>query len=74
MAALITLISIDMGWNNVLSQSRNALVFQGKLKEYGAYKIRKAHGVNLAVALAATVSIAGVGFGAPVYFGEHTDH
>lgn len=46
MAALITLISLDLGWNNVLSQDRNSLVFQDKLKEYGAYKIRKAHGVN----------------------------
>lgn len=51
-AALVVLfISMDASWSNVLSASRNELVFENRVKEYGAFKLRKEEPRNLFVAL-----------------------
>lgn len=49
-AAIITLVSLDLGWNNVLNPKRTDLVFQDKFKGYGAYQMRKRQGWTLAIA------------------------
>lgn len=44
--ALIAVVSILLGlekWNNVVSDNRNDIVFEGRNHAYGAYQIRKEH-------------------------------
>jgi len=69
-AAIITLVSLDLGWNNVLNSKRTDLVFQDKFKGYGAYQMRKRQGWTLAIALGFTVFAALAGFGGPMLFGK----
>jgi protein TonB len=57
-AILITLISFESGWNNLLSGVRNSLVFEEKNKEYGAYKLRKGYAKVLAISLFSTIVVA----------------
>lgn len=40
---LLTLLMADLGWSNVLSTSRNELVFTGRNRAYGAYFMRQEH-------------------------------
>ena len=71
-AVVIALLSLDLGWNNMIGSERNDIVFQDRFKQYGAYQIRKGHGVTLGIALGATVLAAGAGFGGPMIFGGNT--
>ena len=70
-ALAITFIAIDSTWSNVLTSSRNEIVFENRLQDYGAYKLRKEHPRNLffslflVLGLTGGASIASVAFGAP---------
>jgi len=44
-------------WDNVVSEGRNELVFEGKNKEYGAYDIRKKYNFSLLIGILVSVSI-----------------
>ena len=51
-AALVVLaVSMDASWSNVLSPSRNDLVFENRVKEYGAFMLRKEEPRNLLYAM-----------------------
>ena len=72
-AVVVTAVSLDVSWTNILNKERNDIVFQNKFKEYGAYKIRKGHGITLGIALGSTVFVAGAGFTAPMIFGKKAE-
>ena len=57
--AAFTLLFADMGWNNVLSASRNDLVFEGRNRAYGAYPMRREH--HRVMVLAFTIALGFVG-------------
>lgn len=64
-ALAIIIISSDLSWSNLVSKTRNDLVFEGRLKEYGAYQMRKESPRNLVIALFLTVGLAfGAGYAA----------
>ena len=70
-ALAITFIAIDSTWSNVLTSNRNEIVFENRLQDYGAYKLRKEHPRNLfyslivVLGLTGGASIASVAWGAP---------
>jgi protein TonB len=72
-AVVVTAVSLDVSWTNILNKERNDIVFQNKFKEYGAYKIRKGHGMTLGIALGSTVFVAAAGFTAPMIFGKKAE-
>lgn len=47
----------DYSWSNVLSKTRNDLVFEGRNKEYGAYQIRNEDSRNTMWAILLTIGI-----------------
>lgn len=55
--AIVLVLSLDMGWNNVLSADRNNLVFEKRNKAYGAFLIRNDYLRALFIALAVAVGI-----------------
>ncbi len=61
-ALAIFLVSMDLSWANVLSGSRNELVFDGRNKEYGAFELRREYHLNVFYALLLSVGIIGGGF------------
>jgi len=62
-ALAIIFVSSDLSWSNLVSKTRNDLVFEGRLQEYGAYQLRKESPRNLVIALFLTVGLAfGAGF------------
>ncbi|MEN9346948.1 MAG: hypothetical protein RLZZ77_459, partial [Bacteroidota bacterium] len=69
-AGLVALLGFEKGWNNLISASRNSLVFENKNKDYGAFQIRKAYGRSLALALAITVVGATAIAVSPLIFGK----
>lgn len=56
---LVLLLSPGRAWENLLSTERNALVFEGRHRAYGAYRLRRRYPFNLAMALLAVVGLAG---------------
>jgi periplasmic protein TonB len=56
--ALATLLFADHSWGNVLSNRRNALVFEGRNQDYGAYRMRRENPRNVMWALFLTTGIA----------------
>jgi protein TonB len=56
--ALATVLFADHSWGNVLSNRRNALVFEGRNQEYGAYRLRRENPRNVMWALFLTIGIA----------------
>ena len=60
LAALIGLFAFDLGWNNVVVQERNDLVFEERNKKYGAFVIRQEYSRILILALACAVGFATV--------------
>ena len=48
---LTTVLATGTGWNNVLSPDRNDLVFAGRNRDYGAYKLRQEHHRTMVIAL-----------------------
>jgi hypothetical protein len=65
-ALVIGIIGSDRGWGNISSEDRNDMVFDQKQKAYGAYRIRKAYGAILAIALFSGVFIATAALVTPV--------
>jgi protein TonB len=64
-ALAIIFVSSDLSWSNLVSKTRNDLVFEGRLQEYGAYQLRKESPRNLVIALFLTVGLAfGAGYAA----------
>lgn len=64
-ALAIIFVSSDLSWSNLVSKTRNDLVFEGRLQEYGAYQLRKENPRNLILALFLTVGLAfGAGYAA----------
>lgn len=41
LALVILILPLDRSWSNMLSPSRNELVFEGRIREYGAYQLRR---------------------------------
>ncbi len=56
------------GWSNVLSSARNDLVFAGRNRAYGAYRLRCDHQRVMAIALLATIALVGLILGLPRLF------
>jgi hypothetical protein len=50
-ALVIFVVSANSSWENVLSPKRNHLVFEGRVKEYGAYQLRREQPRNMFIAL-----------------------
>ncbi|MEZ4798969.1 MAG: TonB family protein [Flavobacteriales bacterium] len=59
-ALAILLIFSDLSWSNVLSNTRNDLVFAGRNQEYGAYALRREHPRNLFLSLLFVVGLSSV--------------
>lgn len=56
---LTIILATGSGWNNVLSPDRNDLVFTGRNREYGAYKLRQEHHRTMLIALFTGLGIVG---------------
>lgn len=64
-ALAIIFVSSDLSWSNLVSMTRNDLVFEGRFQDYGAYQMRKENPRNLVLALFLTVGLAfGAGYAA----------
>ncbi len=51
-AALFAFVlAIDLSWSNLLSTHRNNIVFEGRFKEYGAYKLRRENHKSILMAM-----------------------
>lgn len=51
-AALFAFVlAVDLSWSNLLSTQRNNLVFEGRFKEYGAYKLRRENHKSILLAM-----------------------
>jgi len=55
--ALALVVFGDYSWSNVLSRTRNDLVFEGRNKDYGAYQLRKEDPRNMMWAILLTIGI-----------------
>lgn len=69
LAAVLLLISVamsmDMSWNNVLTSSRNEMVFADRHQDYGAYVLRRDYVKWLAMALGGSVVLFALTLGTP---------
>jgi periplasmic protein TonB len=63
LALIIFLFSVDQSWSNVISSSRNDLVFEDRNQEYGAFALRREHHVNVFKALLISLGLTGAGLG-----------
>jgi protein TonB len=50
-------------WNNVSSDSRNDIVFEGRNQEYGAYEIRRKYNWTVTIVLASMIGVLVFGMG-----------
>lgn len=50
-ALVIFIVTANDSWENVLSSRRNQVVFEGRVKDYGAYQLRREQPRNLFIAL-----------------------
>lgn len=66
--ALTCLLAFGTGWNNVLSPDRNELVFAGRNREYGAYKIRQEHHRTMLLAMGIGLGLVGTALFVPKLF------
>ena len=48
-------------WNNVVSDSRNDIVFEGRNQEYGAYEIRRKYNWTVTIVLASMIGVVALG-------------
>lgn len=60
-------------WSNVLSPSRNELVFSGRNKHYGAFDLRKHHNRNIAIALFTSTLFIGLAVSIPAIINKFKD-
>jgi protein TonB len=56
-------------WNNVVSDSRNDIVFEGRNQEYGAYEIRRNYNWTVTIILASMVGLLVLGMGIKLVLG-----
>lgn len=61
----ITLLATGRGWNNVLSPTRNDLVFAGRNQAYGAYRMRREHHGVMVIAFFASLGLVSAGLALP---------
>ena len=67
-------LSADLSWSNVLAAQRNELVFEGRLKDYGAYKQRKENHTNLIIAFVFSAGLISSGlFAIGKFSAKHLD-
>jgi len=66
MLILSLVMSLDLTWNNVLTNVRNQLVFAGRNKEYGAYVLRRDYVKRLMMAVGGSVVIVGLAISVPM--------
>jgi len=57
------LLSWDRSWSNLTLPSRNALVFEGRNQEYGAFVLRNESGRKLALAFGTVLVLSAAGLG-----------
>lgn len=62
------LLATGTGWNNVLSPDRNELVFAGRHREYGAYKLRQEHPRTMVLAMFIGVGLVSTALLLPTLF------
>ena len=55
---LFSLVFADLGWSNVLSTTRNDVVFANRNKDYGAYRIRQEHHRVMVMAFGSALAFA----------------
>ncbi|MBK6777415.1 MAG: TonB family protein [Flavobacteriales bacterium] len=63
---LFSLLLSDLGWSNVLSSSRNDVVFADRNRRYGAYRIRQEHHRVMIVSFLSASGIVAAGFAIPM--------
>lgn len=57
-ALAILIVFSDLSWSNVISSNRNALVFQNRNQEYGAFALRREHPRTMTLAILFVVGAA----------------
>ena len=60
-------------WNNVVDDSRNDIVFEGRNQEYGAYELRRKYNWTVTLILACMVGTVVLGMGIKVILGMQSD-
>ncbi|HRH37003.1 MAG TPA: TonB family protein [Flavobacteriales bacterium] len=62
---LSLLMAMDMSWSNVLTTARNAMVFEDRHQDYGAFVLRRDYVRRLLMAVAGSVLFFGVAVSVP---------
>ncbi len=62
---LSILMAMDFSWSNVLTASRNDLVFEDRNRDYGAYVLRRDYVRRLVMAVAGSLLFFGMAIGLP---------
>ena len=60
-------------WNNVVDDSRNDIVFEGRNQDYGAYELRRKYNWTVTIILACMVGIVVLGMGIKLVLGMKSD-
>lgn len=63
--ALSIAMAMDLSWNNVLTNSRNEMVFADRNQEYGAFVLRRDYTKRLLMAVVGSVLVFGLAVGLP---------
>lgn len=61
----VTLLASGRGWSDVLSPTRNELVFAGRNQAYGAYRMRREHHSVMIVAFFTSLGLVSAGLALP---------
>ncbi len=62
---LSIIMAMDLSWTNVLTPERNALVFQGRHQDYGAFTLRRDYVRGLAMAVVGSLLFFGTAVSIP---------
>jgi protein TonB len=63
--ALSIAMAMDLSWNNVLTTTRNDMVFADRNREYGAFVLRRDYSKRLLMAVVGSVLVFGLAVGLP---------
>jgi periplasmic protein TonB len=63
--ALSIAMAMDLSWNNVLTTTRNDMVFADRNREYGAFVLRRDYAKRLLMAVVGSVLVFGLAVGLP---------